>query len=134
MEIMFDILDPARTAAGYHRQSNRCSGKFLLQSLQKLGSFLHDRKIGSEICVENITESQSSQCCSNFACYRCARRQTEFFTKRNSYSRSDLYNDSLGLVIYRIPYLGYRITFFQSTYRTNYCTLSAENTIYIRKR
>ena len=85
--IGFTIFDPRRTAGGDHRQ-----GSAVLQAVQKLGSFLHDRQIGREIGIEYLVKSQALESRHQTSCADNARLFAQCLRQRNADGRSHLDN------------------------------------------
>ena len=94
----FAVFNPAGRAGGYHREHAA-----VRYTIDQLGALLHYRKIGSEIGVEHLVESESAERGYQFAGNRGSHRHTEFLAESGSYGGSGLYHDVLIRVVQSFP-------------------------------
>ena len=109
---MLAVAYPAGAAGGYHRQYTA-----VLNPVDKLCTFLHNRKVGAEIDVKHLVGAEAAHCRNKLA--RCGRtyREAEFFTDCDTHCGSGLeYYIHVG-ILKSIPYSLCGILFRKSACR-----------------
>lgn len=127
--VQFDPVHPAR-AAGSKEWEVRSS----LESTQQFGAFLHDREIGSEICVENVIEPKFAQRIDQSARADSSRLQTELLADSDTGRRGDLYDGYPPACIECVKHVVPVRVFNERPHRTNQSALTAGNAICLAQR
>ena len=93
---MLEEVDPTRAAGSQDRQTDTLVAFHeLLDTAEKLGAFLHDGKVGSEVGVEHIVEAEATQGSGHLAGDDGAGGHAELFTEGHTRGRSRVDDDGL---------------------------------------
>ena len=99
--LILNMLYPARTARGEHRQL--CAR---LKLVQEFSSFLHDGKVGGERGIEYIVRSETLQCRNYLAHDRLGCGNSELLAQTDPDGGCDLNRDLLGLIEQSLAHFG----------------------------
>ena len=83
-----DKLDPAGRAAGEHGQPSA-----VLEAMQQLGAFLHDRQVCGEARIEHALEAEAPESGRHHADHVGAHRQTKLLAEGHGHGRGVLNDD-----------------------------------------
>ena len=123
VELLFAVVNPARTAACKHRKFSAFRNAF-----QKLVAFFHNCKVCGKVCIKYILKAKLAECCINLTCCKSSRCHAEFFTNCGTNRRSHSGNTNNILVSKLIKYCFNRIFESNSTNRTMNGTLTTADT------
>ncbi len=131
-QIRIEVLnefDPSRTTRGYHRQLAACCNPF-----EQFIAFFQNGKVGSELSVKHLVESQSAQSRHHLASHSGPRLLSELFANRGADSRSCLHYHVFLWVLNRRPDLVHIVPFHDRAYGANRRALTAVDAFDVRYR
>ena len=123
MELLFTVVNPARTAACEHRELSA-----LCYAFQKLVTLFHNCKVCSKVCIKYILKAKLAECCINLTCCKSSWSHAEFFTDCGANRRSHSCNTNNFLVGKLVKYRLDWVLKCNCTNRTMNSTLTTTDT------
>lgn len=122
--VLLDVVDPARAARGHHRQHAA-----MLQAVEELCAFLHDREIRAEVRVEDFVEAEEMQGRDHLSRDDGARLHAEGIAQGDAHRRRDLHDDVLLRVLQRVEDLLRVVLLDERARRADEAALAAEDAV-----